>query len=87
MSVNYEVLEKFLRATPQPVQELTLSFKQLELIIGAPLPDSHLKHRQWWENQSDLSARPQARAWTNAGFMVQAVNQDEAHGWVTFAKT
>jgi hypothetical protein len=75
MTVNYQPLESFLRATPLIVQEVTLSFEQIELVIGDHLPDSHLSHRQWWENQSAVSSRAQARAWTNAGFMVEAVNQ------------
>lgn len=82
----YEALETFLRATPHHIPEITLSFEQIELIIGNALPASHLDYPQWWENQSDTANRPQARAWTNAGFMVRHFNQDRTDGWVTFAR-
>jgi hypothetical protein len=84
MGTDYTALERFLRATPHHVQELTLSFKQIELILGSTLPKSHLDWRQFWENQSDAASRPQARAWTNAGFRVSKV--DQTGGWVTFTK-
>lgn len=82
----YEALEAFLRATPLHIPEVTLSFEQIELIIRNDLPASHLDYRQWWENQSDVANRPQARAWTNAGFMVRQVNQVRTGGWVTFIR-
>jgi hypothetical protein len=85
MAAKYKLLEKFLSVTPSNVSTITLSFEQIEMIIGNRLPGSHLDHRQWWENQSDLTNRPQAQAWTNAGFVVDEVNQ-EANGWVRFKK-
>ena len=86
MKPSYKSLEKFLKATPQHVQKITLSFEQVEMIVGAPLPTSHLTHRQWWENQADIARRPQARAWTNAGFQVDKVNQAKTNGWVRFRR-
>lgn len=82
---SYEPLETFLAATPSHIKEVTLSFAQLELILGDVLPPSHLNHRQWWENQTDTLSRPQAQAWINAGFKVDKVNQN-VNGWVNFIR-
>ncbi len=84
---KYTLLEMFLKATPPHVQEITLSFAQIEMIIGANLPPSHWKYRPWWANQRDISIRPHARAWLNTGFVVKAVHQDKDNGWVTFARS
>jgi hypothetical protein len=86
MGSKYKPLEKFLGATPTHIQEITLSFVQIEMIIRERLPNSHLDHQQWWENQTDTSNRPQARAWLNAGFEVKDFKQDKASGWVTFSR-
>lgn len=45
--------------------DLTLSYGQIEQIIGRDLPASARKHQAFWSNSSSY-----ARAWTKAGFEV-----------------
>ena len=86
MISKYDPLYKFLLATPLKISALTLSFEQIEMVIGDKLPLSHIDHRQWWENQTDQSSRPQALAWMEAGFEVSDVYQDPNSGWVKFIR-
>lgn len=86
MPMKYEALELHLNALPKTVRELTISFAELELILGAPLPSSALAHRAWWGNQKDSKGRPQAHAWLSAGFMVDSVNQSRTNGSVRFKR-
>ena len=51
----------------------TLSFAEIERIIGAALPRSAREYREWWANQSDTRNRPQAKAWQSAGWEVRSV--------------
>lgn len=83
---KYKALEKFLVSLPSSSMEITLSFNQIESIIGEALPASATAHREWWANQSDVSNRPQARSWINAGFFVDAVNQDGKNAWIRFKR-
>jgi hypothetical protein len=72
---KYEPLELHLRAAAVGARELTLSFAEIERILGARLPASAKSHRAWWSNQRDSKTRPQAHAWLSAGFLVDMVNQ------------
>ena len=45
----------------------TLTFSQIETIIGAPLPASAKAHKPWWGNDS---THVQARSWMRAGWAV-----------------
>jgi hypothetical protein len=86
MATKYEPLELHLRAIPSKVREVTLSFAELERILGASLPASALSHRPWWENQKDSKTRPQAHAWLSAGFAVDTVNQGTSNRSVRFKR-
>lgn len=83
---KYQALENYLASTPAAIDEMTLSFDQVESIIGDPLPSSALNYREWWANQSDISKRPQAKAWTSAGFLVDEVHQMDKNSWVRFKR-
>jgi hypothetical protein len=78
VQTKYEPLELHLRAVPAGTKELTLSFAEIERILGAPLPASAKSHRPWWGNQKDSKTRPQAHAWLSAGFLVDTVNQSNS---------
>jgi len=88
MNGTYKLLEDFLRALPLDVKIIKLSFINIEQILRHNLPSSHIDYRQWWENQSDTSERPQAKAWTNADFKVNEVERDTVNriGWVEFKR-
>ncbi len=53
----------------------TLSIKELEEILGFPLPASALIHREWWANEVKEDTRhTQCKEWINAGWKVENVN-------------
>lgn len=64
---KYGPLKDYLAALPPTTQEKTLSFAEVEKIIGDKLPDSAMRHRPWWANQEGGSRAPQ---WRAAGFKV-----------------
>ena len=83
--MKYDPLGEFLRKTPRNIDRVTLSFEQIELIIRATLPRwSEETYRAWWANQKDVSTRPQAKAWTQAGFAVDEVERKQK--WVRFVR-
>lgn len=86
MQSKYEPLELHLRAISPDTRELTLSFSEIERILGASLPASAKFHRPWWSNQKDSKARPQAHAWLSAGFVVDMVNQGSSNASVRFKR-
>jgi len=53
---------------------VTLTFAQVEGIIGDNLPFSALRNRSWWHN---LRSTAQGQAWMNVGWRVQDVNMTE----------
>ena len=86
MGPDYKALQVYLSGTPADQSEVTLTFSKVASIVGAALPASHLNHRQWWANPVDTSKCPQARAWTDAGFKVDMVEQSSSGGWVCFVR-
>ena len=86
LPAKYEPLELHLRAISSNLREVTLSFSEIERILGAALPESATTHRPWWANQRDSKSRPQAHAWLSAGFLVDAVNQGRGNGSVLFRR-
>lgn len=83
---KYQGLENLLRTHPSTTNEVTLSFEQIEAIIGDTLPSSASNYREWWANQSDTSQRPQAKAWISAGFIVDEVHQEQ-DSWIRFKRS
>lgn len=66
MSSKYDGLRGHLRQQKWP--EINLTFKEIEKIIGTPLPKS-ADRPQWWSNTTDpLSSHTQRRAWGDAGY-------------------
>lgn len=84
MSRKYAPLEEYLRSKNEP--EISLTFEEIEAILGQPLPQSARNVRQWWGNQKDIRTRSQAAAWMKAGYRVDAVALDE-QGWVRFRRS
>ncbi len=62
--------------------EVTLSFSEIEQLLGSPLPGSARKSRAWWSNRS--SGTVQASAWMEAGYNTE--NLDLKQEQVTFRK-
>lgn len=77
---KYDSLRRFLAAHSETV--VRVSFEQLDAMVGG-LPKSARTYRVWWDNGS-TERHPQARAWIEAGFVVETV--DLERGAVRFAR-
>jgi DNA-binding transcriptional regulator YiaG len=60
---------------------ISLTFAEIETLMGCSLPSSAFKKRNWWSNRDSASAL-QARAWVHAGYQVETV--DLSQQTVTF---
>lgn len=67
---KYEPLTKFL--SDQPVDEIRMSFNEIERVIGDRLPASARNHRAWWSNNPNNSVM--TKAWLDAGFRSEQVD-------------
>ena len=72
---KYDPLRTFLSA--QPGHDTTLSFVQIEQVIGAPLPPSARAYPMWWSNETGRERHVQAEAWLRSGWRVQEVKFHE----------
>ncbi len=86
MASKYDPLGKHLASLPSDVSEITISFADLEEILGFSLPKSATEHRQWWANQINRGAPPQADVWLSVGFEVDSVSLMRIGGKVRFKR-
>lgn len=77
---KYQALQDYLNRSER--SPITLTFAEIESLIGSTLPDSARTHRAWWSNRSKGAL--QASAWMQAGYTVKAL--DLASEQVTFHK-
>lgn len=77
---QYQPLKNHLAAQPSP--QVTMSFSQIERVLGRPLPPSArgVSKRQWWANTDTHS---QAKAWLEAGRTAKLDIRNDA---VTFVR-
>lgn len=81
MPSKYDALGHFLMAA-SPLNSVTLTFQQVQQLIGADIPESaQMHHQPWWANDK---SHVQAKAWLNAGWKRASV--DMADRTVTFVK-
>ena len=66
---KYHPLGKYL--AKQYKVSVSLTFKEIEQILGFPLPLSAYNHRAWWANSL---SHPQAGSWLNVGWKISKVN-------------
>lgn len=76
---KYDALERFLLGCNR--ETVTLSFSDIEQLLGAPLPRSAFTYREWWANGGHV----QSYAWLNSGFSVDRV--DFSKKTVSFRKS
>lgn len=63
---------------------VSMTFREIERVLGAPLPRSARDHGAWWANEA--SPKPvQKQAWAEAGYVVESV--DRPNGRVVFVRT
>lgn len=77
---KYNPLYSHLRR--QGTEEVTLTFAQIEALIGERLPASARAQRAWWSNRKQGAV--QAQAWMGAGYHVEDL--DLTRERVTFRK-
>ena len=63
---------------------VTLSFDEIETIIGDHLPKSASVYDEWWENSFNHS---QAKSWRSAGYETTDINANKKRKRMTFIKT
>ncbi|ASC72472.1 hypothetical protein XM38_034290 [Halomicronema hongdechloris C2206] len=68
---KYYPLFEYLQRCDQ--DETTLTFAEIEALIGKSLPASARQRKNWWSNRDSASAL-QAGAWVKAGYHVVAVD-------------
>lgn len=81
---KYDDLYDFLERIPPDVEEDTLTFDEMEKILGFKLPKSAHAYRQWWANSTSPQQHPHAQSWLAAGWTVDTVNQQDK--WVRFQR-
>lgn len=75
---KYAPLSAALASSSSP---LTVTFADVEYILGVPMPSSARRHRPWWANDT---SHTQAISWLSEGWQVQAVDMGAER--VTFSK-
>jgi len=70
--MKYDPLRGYLRQ--QTRSRVAMTFRQIEAVIGGPLPASARKHRPWWAN--DATGHAHANAWLEAGYRTEQVDMD-----------
>lgn len=71
---RYAPLREYLQQQRSAQIRVALSFKEIEEILGRPLPDSAYRYRPWWANATRTPASPQGDAWSSAGYQVTQVS-------------
>jgi hypothetical protein len=83
MTGKYAPLFDWLKARGQAVQLVSLPFREVERLLGGPLPRSARTHRAWWANAVS-GGHVWAAAWLQAGWRVAHVERQG--GWVRFER-
>ena len=81
---KYQPLADYLAA--QTGNEVTLTFAEIEALVGAPLPQTAMKTAFWVNRRSAWGMPGQARAWAAAGWRVGTVLLSLASPTVTFIR-
>lgn len=79
---RYAALADWLQSQPGRVDQVPLTFNQIEEIIGSNLPDSARVFRAWWAN--DSVGHTHSQLWLEAGWRTTYINLTE--GRVTFSR-
>jgi hypothetical protein len=67
---KYTALRRYLNMRYD--NQVTLTFAEIEQIIGAPLPPKAQRHRAWWSNNPENNVM--TREWLAAGFRTEQVD-------------
>lgn len=78
---KYDALAAHLDAVPRDQHAVTLTFRQVDAIVGG-LPATAYRLRQWWANDSKV----EARAWRSVAWHVDEGGVDFNAQTVRFAR-
>ena len=70
--MKYDPLRLYLRQ--QTRNRVPMTFRQIESVIGGPLPASARRHRPWWAN--DARGHAHADAWLGEGYRTEEVDME-----------
>lgn len=79
---RYAALADWLQSQPGSIDNIQITFDEIEKIIGRELPPSARKHRAWWAN--DSVGHRHSQQWLEAGWRRTYLNMSEER--VTFAR-
>lgn len=79
---RYAALADWLQSIPGDIDQVPLTFAEIEEIIGGKLPASAHSHRAWWAN--DAQGHPHSKEWLEAGWRRAYLSLDEKR--VTFVR-
>lgn len=66
---KYTILTEYLSKKTE--KSITLSFDEIEEILGFSLPKSAYNHKAWWANSEN--GHSQTRSWLNAGWSTKSI--------------
>ncbi|WP_139490159.1 DUF7662 domain-containing protein [Brevibacillus dissolubilis] len=66
---KYDPMQRYLNSEVK----ITLTYSEIENILGFKLPESAYKHREWWANGS----HSHSNMWIGAGWKVDSVELGE----------
>lgn len=78
--MKYQPLKNYLQQ--KNVTKVTMEFKEIEQILGFPLPRSANVYSAWWDNQS--FSHSHARAWIESNRRTNELDLNNKH--VSFIK-
>lgn len=79
---NLDKLSEYLNQANKPI--ITLTFSEIEIIIGAPLPTEAKRTAKWWWNIKDSK---KAKAWIDCGYYTYDCANIPVRGNVCFKKS
>jgi len=71
LGTKYSPLSRYLARRARFTDRVTLSFAEIEGVIGDNLPFGAMRNREWWTNTGSSA---QGQAWMNVGWRVQDIN-------------
>jgi hypothetical protein len=71
----YDPLYKWLSLEKaKGIANISVTFDEIEIVLGFALPDSATKRPQWWANEAGHTRHVQSKAWLAAGYMTSKVD-------------
>jgi CBS domain-containing protein len=69
---KYARLGQHLSQIPRGQERISVTFSEVEEIIGSPLPATAREHRSWWANNA--ATHPHSEQWLKASWRVVSIN-------------